>query len=71
LIIALALPIVKQSGQTQAPARSKPPRKFGKSIHQQRTFPNGAPQLNLVPQCSHISFSIENSNQEGQENSIR
>jgi hypothetical protein len=71
LIIALALPVVKQSGQTQAPARSNPPRKFGKSMHQQQSFPTGAPQLNLVPQCSQISFSIKNSNQGGQENSIR
>jgi hypothetical protein len=71
LIIALALPIVRQSGQTQAPARSNPPRKFGKSMHQQRSFPTGAPQLNSVPQCSQISFSIKNSNQDEQENSIR
>jgi hypothetical protein len=66
LIIALALPIVKQSGQTQTPARSNPPRKFGKRIHQQQSLPAGTPQLNLVPQCSQISFSIKNSDQDGQ-----
>jgi hypothetical protein len=54
-----------------SPGKSNPPRKFGKSMHQQRSFPTGAPQLNLVPQCSQISFSIKNSNQDGQENSIR
>jgi len=31
----LARPNVRQSGQTQLPARSKPPRILGRSMHQQ------------------------------------
>ena len=47
-----------QSGHTQLPARSKPPRRFGKSMHQHRDLPGGAPQLKLVPHSSHTSLSM-------------
>ena len=51
--MSLALPRVKQSGQTQLPARSKPPRRFGNDMHQQSSLPGGAPQLKLRPHASH------------------
>jgi hypothetical protein len=57
-IIDFAVPAVKQSGQTHWPARSKLPRKFGKSMHQQRSLPTGAPQLKRTPHSSQTNFCI-------------
>ena len=47
-----------QSGHTHFPARSKLCRMFGSSMHQQWSLPGGAPQLNLVPHSSQVSFSM-------------
>jgi hypothetical protein len=58
LVISFALPRVKQSGQTQLPARSKLPRRFGKFMHQHLDLPGGTPQLKLAPHSSHTSLSI-------------
>ena len=60
--MSLALPSVMQSGHTQLPARSKLPRRFGKSMHQHRDLPGGAPQLKLVPHSSHTSLSMGSPN---------
>jgi len=57
-IIDFPVPAVRQSGQTHWPARSKLPRKFGKSMHQQRSLPAGAPQLKRTPQSSQTNFCI-------------
>ena len=56
--MSLALPSVRQSGQTQLPARSKLPRKFGNDMHQQSSLPGAAPQLKLVPHASHTRLSM-------------
>ena len=60
--MSLALPSVMQSGHTQLPARSKLPRRFGKSMHQHRDLPGRAPQLKLVPHSSHTSLSMGSPN---------
>jgi hypothetical protein len=52
-MMSLALPSVRQSGQTHLLARSKLPRRLGNDTHQQRSLPGAVPQFKLVPHSSH------------------